>query len=228
VKTNAEIAAWYDGFLSYMERDAKGVNPRREHMKEVLHQILQPGTIVLEPGCGIGLNSIFMARELGCKVTAVDISPKLIEAARKMHPHENIEYVCGDFADQRDTAEWRRNKYDSVVLCDVLEHIPEENLSEFIDSACLYGSKSDNPVVYVNLPAEDYQNFIMLNAPGLRQIIDTAISPDMLLRMFKGNNLRPIHMNIYGIDAPCQYQEYVLVRSETIHEQINRSLRLKK
>jgi hypothetical protein len=35
-------------------------------------------------------------------------------------------------------------------------------------------------------------------------------------------------MNIYGVDAPCQYQEYVFMRSKTIHEQINRSLRLKK
>ena len=219
-KTPAEIAAWYDAFLPYMERDAQSTNPRREHIKGVLRQILKPGMTVLEPGCGIGLNSIFMARDLLCKVTAVDISPRLIERARELNGHENVEYIAGDFIGCPE----RTREYDAVILCDVLEHIPNERLSLFINAACL---RTEGPV-YVNLPGLDYQNYISDNAPHLQQIIDNSMSPVWVCHEFNAFGFHPAYMSIYGIDALYQYQEYVFLRSEVIQEQINGSLKLRK
>ncbi|MCK9328079.1 MAG: methyltransferase domain-containing protein, partial [Bacteroidales bacterium] len=212
-KTAAEIAAYYDAFLPYMERDAAGTNPRREHIKGILRQILKPGMTVLEPGCGIGLNSIFMAQELGCKVTAIDISPKLIKAAQRMHPHENIEYVCGAFPDvdfgeqMEDLADPR--EFDAVVLCDVLEHVPGESLNDFVEEAC-FRAAHDAPV-YVNVPNSNYQSFIEENAPDLQQIVDAVIHPAHIALLFGEFEFSPVYMNIYGIDAPYQYQEYVFL-----------------
>ena len=45
---------------------------------EYLRKIVKPGDKVLDLGCGVGIDSIFMA-QLGANVTAVDISEKMVE-----------------------------------------------------------------------------------------------------------------------------------------------------
>lgn len=42
-----------------------------------------PGVRVLEGGCGVGVTSVYMARELGASVTGVDLYPAMIARARE-------------------------------------------------------------------------------------------------------------------------------------------------
>jgi len=50
---------------------------------------------VIDIACGTGLHSYFLA-ERGALVTAVDVSPEMLEYARKHRKHEHIQFVCSD------------------------------------------------------------------------------------------------------------------------------------
>jgi SAM-dependent methyltransferase len=53
---------------------------------------LKPGVNVLECGCGVGLFSKLLA-QTGANITAVDISPKLLEMARKYCALPNVTFI---------------------------------------------------------------------------------------------------------------------------------------
>jgi len=61
---------------------------------------LQPGQRVLDVGCGVGTTAIEMARRFGASVTAVDISPIMLERAtanvRRAGLQDQIEVDRGD------------------------------------------------------------------------------------------------------------------------------------
>ena len=51
----------------------------------------QPGTHLLEVGCGSGHAACHIARKYQCQVTAIDLSPRMIEAARQTVFEQGIE-----------------------------------------------------------------------------------------------------------------------------------------
>jgi ubiquinone/menaquinone biosynthesis C-methylase UbiE len=46
---------------------------------------------VLEIGCGVGTSAVYLAREIGCQVTGVDISERMIQRARERAHAKNVE-----------------------------------------------------------------------------------------------------------------------------------------
>lgn len=85
---------------------------------------LRAGISVLELGCGTGLFSAKFA-ETGALVTGIDISPELIEIARKKV--KNAKFVCGRFEDAGFP-----EKFDAVVGSSVLHHL---NISAALDKS---------------------------------------------------------------------------------------------
>lgn len=47
-----------------------------------------PGQYVLDVGCGVGATPAYLARQYGCRVVGVDISPAMIERARERAARE--------------------------------------------------------------------------------------------------------------------------------------------
>jgi ubiquinone/menaquinone biosynthesis C-methylase UbiE len=77
-----------------------------------------PGARVADLGCGSGVFSGIL-RQHGCRCTGLDISPKLIELARRKYP--DIEFLEGDvehlpFADA---------SFDGVLLGGIVHHLPD-------------------------------------------------------------------------------------------------------
>jgi ubiquinone/menaquinone biosynthesis C-methylase UbiE len=60
---------------------ARGIDATREHAE---HAEIRPGTHVLDIGCGIGGASRFLAKELGCRVTAIDLTQECVDVAREL------------------------------------------------------------------------------------------------------------------------------------------------
>lgn len=97
----------------------KPIPDRRENLfLKYIWQRLQPGpeTKVLDIGCGAGQYSLALAQTAG-HVTGTDVSPKMIEAARRSAAEtgaDNVEFLTLDWADADiDRLGWR-GKYDLV------------------------------------------------------------------------------------------------------------------
>ena len=58
---------------------SRGIVATREHAERAR---LQGGMYVLDLGCGLGGASRYLAAECGCRVTAIDLTPNFVEAAR--------------------------------------------------------------------------------------------------------------------------------------------------
>ncbi len=102
---------------------------------------------VLDFGCGEGGTSRTLAR-LGCHVTAVDIKPEL---------GENFEDSGVTFvnANEQDSF-WQSEKYDIIVLQDVLEHVPNpDELMKQVKLALRTGG-----LIYISTP----NRFSVINA----------------------------------------------------------------
>ena len=58
---------------------SRGIVATRENAERVG---IQPGMYVLDLGCGLGGASRYLAAECGCRVAAIDLTPKFVEVAR--------------------------------------------------------------------------------------------------------------------------------------------------
>ena len=87
----------------------------------LLRQVPADCERVLEIGCGFGAFARQIARRTTRRVTAVDISPQMINVARERSAgYSNLEFVLTDFLQAPLPAE----SYDCVVTLATLHHLP--------------------------------------------------------------------------------------------------------
>jgi arsenite methyltransferase len=73
------------------------------------------GKYVLDVGCGVGATPAYLAREYGCRVVGVDITPKMIERARARVESEGVaDAVELRVADARDLP-FEDDLFDAVI-----------------------------------------------------------------------------------------------------------------
>ena len=78
------------------------------------------GKDVLDVACGTGvLIPDYLARSVA-SVTAIDISPKMAELARKKFPQENVRILCGDVEETDFGA-----RFDCVMVYNAFPHFPD-------------------------------------------------------------------------------------------------------
>jgi 2-polyprenyl-3-methyl-5-hydroxy-6-metoxy-1,4-benzoquinol methylase len=103
-----------------------GLHPK--HRLTNYHQFfvdnIEESDVVLDIGCGNGALTFDLAKKAKF-VDGIDLDEKNIEVAKRKYNAENIEYKLGDA-----TKDLSEEKYDVIVLSNVLEHI--ENRVEFL------------------------------------------------------------------------------------------------
>jgi len=103
-----------------------GVHPKHRLLN--YHQFfldnINSGDKVLDIGCGNGSLSFDLAKKAS-KVVGIDLNEKYLSLAKQKKLLSNIEYILGDA-----TLYSFKEKFDAVVLSNVLEHI--ENRVEFL------------------------------------------------------------------------------------------------
>jgi ubiquinone/menaquinone biosynthesis C-methylase UbiE len=64
---------------------------------------IRPGSKVLDVGCGFGKTSCTIAKEIGCEVMGIDITPKMVQGARQraksMGVQDRVTFMIGDARD---------------------------------------------------------------------------------------------------------------------------------
>ena len=100
---------------------------------------------VLEIGCATGELIAAMPVRAGGRKLGLDISAANIAAARQRFA--SVEFGCDDFRALNFNA-LQRERFDCVILSDVLEHVPDD--AGFLRDAAALGER-----VLVNLPLED-------------------------------------------------------------------------
>jgi len=116
-----------------------------------------PGGTLLDAGCGTGVFSVAMAQR-GFAVTAVDIAPRMVQAARKTAQQEGvanrIRFLEGDI-------EHVNGRFDAVVCFDVLVHYPRQAFEQL----CIFlAERCDGPLLFTYAPYSRF--FAMLHWLG--------------------------------------------------------------
>lgn len=105
---------------------------------------------ILEIGCGEGGNLLPFAG-LGCHVTGLDLAPNKIENAKAFFEKRGAkgDFRCSNFL--TDTPPAENERYDVILIHDVIEHIEPEGKQEFFSRAELY-LKPDG-IIFFGFPA---------------------------------------------------------------------------
>ncbi len=126
----------------------------------------KPGTIILEPGCGVGAQTRILLRKFpDIKIIAVDRSQNAIEAAKSNFPEDlisRVEFHCADIYDFHPAVQ-----ADGIFICWMLEHVHEplamiKHLLKFLKPGGFFMAtevQNNSLQVYPHLPAlESYWN----------------------------------------------------------------------
>jgi len=116
----------------YTERESQRLSDQAQTLVALLHSDTRypTGSSVLEAGCGIGAQTVTLARNSpGARITSVDISEESIAKARTLAGQMGVENVRFQVANIFELP-FREESFDHIFICFVLEHLrsPEEAL----------------------------------------------------------------------------------------------------
>jgi cyclopropane fatty-acyl-phospholipid synthase-like methyltransferase len=170
-----DVATFYDEFVDRQTR--VGVNLRHRAILGWLKRFgIGPESRVLEIGCGVGPLTQLLAEAVPQgSVVGTDLSPKSIDAAReRLAPFGNAKLVVGDVLEV-DVEE----RFDVVVLPDVIEHIPLESHDALFERVASW-VKPDG-FVLLHYPNPHHLEWFHVHHPERLQIIDQPVHADLLL-----------------------------------------------
>ena len=109
----------------YSETEAVRLADQARTLTDLLHHdtAYPPGSQVLEAGCGVGAQTITLAKNSPqAQFTSVDICPESVDQARAMAQREGLTNVSLDVVNIFD-APFEAGAFDHAFVCFVLEHL---------------------------------------------------------------------------------------------------------
>jgi 2-polyprenyl-3-methyl-5-hydroxy-6-metoxy-1,4-benzoquinol methylase len=145
IKNLLRFDGFYQKVLNFLAiKENRGIHPKHELTRycDFFLDNIQESDSVLDIGCGIGYVANQAARKAN-KVVGVDNDEKRLSAAKKMFHKDNLEFILAD-ATKYDFGQ----KYDAIILSNVLEHI--ENRVKFLSDI-----KNLAPKILIRVPMID-------------------------------------------------------------------------
>jgi arsenite methyltransferase len=130
----------------------------------------EPGDEVLDVGCGVGIGAVFMAKQFGCRVMGVDITPRMIERAReRAERHGVADLVDFCIADMHDLP-FEADRFAGAIAESVLTFSADKAhvINELIRVVKPGGMIAFTEAVWVQPPPPGKEDF-MARAGGMPQ-----------------------------------------------------------
>ncbi len=111
----------------YSDRELSRLYDQANTLAELLHHdtVYPPGSEVLEVGCGVGAQTVHLARNSpDAQITAIDVSETALAKARIMLEHAGLRNVRLHQADLF-ALPYQPDQFDHVFVCFVLEHLQD-------------------------------------------------------------------------------------------------------
>lgn len=204
----SDVEKYYDKFSEHQLSIDINARHRSIAQKTLVHG-LKSNAKVLEIGCGIGTVTQLIAEKLTTgKITAIDISPKSIEIAGQRLKHlSNVTFQSADIINA-DINE----KYDFILLPDVIEHIPIDQHPKLFKQ--LSSLLSENGIIFIHIPNPDYLAWETKHYKEKLQIIDQPVYTSILCNSIKDTGLYIHFLETYSIWVEqCDYQVIILKKS---------------
>lgn len=222
--TYSDVSKYYDSEWAKLEKEKlTGINSRHRYiMKFLIENGMKSNHSVLEIGCGIGTLSSFVCSKLkNGKLTGVDISPETIEQNKIRYKHlNNVHFIVSDMTDFSID-----EKYDIIILPDVLEHIPIEAHDNIFKT--IKGLIKPDGFIFINIPNPYALEYLHIHHKELLQIIDQPIYTNILLNTVYKYDFYIDNLKTYAVFyEEADYQMMVLkprkaFESMTVKPKIN-------
>jgi len=135
------------------ESELKLLQRREKHpYLHYLIKYLNNGDLLLDLGCGLLVNSNYL-KDNGFNVVGLDISFEMLVLNEK----KTLPLICGDGL----KLPFKENSFGSLLLVDIIEHLPEEKVDEFIEETRRV--LKDSGVIFLHIPLEKSLSYKVLN-----------------------------------------------------------------
>lgn len=188
---------------------------------------------VLDIGCGLGWSTYEFSRFFdNSTFEGIDLSPVLIENARKLFQNQNLSYKIFDI-----TKEIPKKKYDVIIMLDVYEHIPKFDRKDFHQS--LLSLLNRNGRIIMACPTVYHQDYLKKNNPEGLQPVDEDINYDTLQELAKDIEGQVVYFeykNIWRnydyfytvIQKGVEYNSQNLIKDDSVFQIEKQTIRLKR
>lgn len=204
-----KLVTYYNDYVKRQKNT--GVNLRHKSIADNLINFgLKDGVNLLEIGCGIGTFSSLLPEINGKgKNLCLDISDESIKVAKEDFKKEkSLSFECANAVEY----DFKNQKFDVIVLPDVIEHIPIEFHAKLFEK--LSDILSVNGFILIHIPNPYYLAWCHENRPDLLQIIDQPIYTSELLANLANTDLHLHALSTYSIWVDdCDYQAIVLKKN---------------
>jgi ubiquinone/menaquinone biosynthesis C-methylase UbiE len=156
---------------------------------------VQRGTYVLDVGCGAGATPSYLAKEVGCRVMAVDIRQSMLALAAQRVQRDGVsDQVDLKAADAQDLP-FEDGLFDAVLVESVTSFIPDKQraVNEFARVTCAGGHVGLNedtwlnanpPGEFVEYAAHTWGGTEAETADGWKGLLEAAGLRDVTAKMF--------------------------------------------
>jgi ubiquinone/menaquinone biosynthesis C-methylase UbiE len=182
------IAQAHQGEMWYWEKPAGKV--RLERRRKLFQENINSKMRVLELGCGCGHITEAIAKT-GAKIVSIDLSPELLEFARKRVPQDNVDFMVENAYDLH----FENESFDAVIGNSILHHLEiKVALKE------IYRVLKPGGVIFFMEPNMlNPQMYIQLHVPYLRKLTEhsddeTAFYPFEMKKLLKDAGFKDIYV----------------------------------
>ena len=176
---------------------------------------VEPTSVVLDIGCGIGIATEYMGKRAK-RVVGVDLSEQNIWYAKRSVQMPNVDFHCLDIVNQSSLlADIFQAPPNVITLCDVIEHIPETARPELFKQIAKLGA--GNLKLLLTFPSQFYQSYLIAENPSELQIIDNVITLDQLAHEAADAGLLISYFHFVDVWKQAQYVHCVLEPAAELH-----------